>query len=109
MKRLTVMLLVLVFCLVGCGKQSAEIVQTVDGNMKTYHEMSDGTWTCNGYRYQYRLELTGRLAGAAADTIYVYLSNMETISYRRAAMASGLSSNTEDYFSPNEAVLVELR
>lgn len=110
MKRLTVVLLVLVLCLVGCGKQSEPIgiVQTVQGNMKTYHKMSDGTWMCNGISYCYRLELTGRLAGAAADSTYVYLSNIEEISFRRAAMASGLSSNTEDYFSPNEAVLVEL-
>ena len=110
MKQIAVSLLALVLalCLIGCGKQPVEIVRTVDGNMNTYHEMSDGTWSCNGYTYQYRLEIKGRLPGATADSAYVYLSNIDEIPFQKAAMASGLSSNTNDYFSPDEAVLVEL-
>ena len=110
MKQIAVSLLALVLalCLIGCGKQPVEIVQTVDGNMNTYHEMSDGTWRCNGYTYQYRLEITGRLPGATADSTYVYLSNIDEIPFQKAAMAGGLSSNTKDYFSFEEAVLVEL-
>ena len=33
---------------------------TVVGNMKTYREMTDGTWMCDGHVYQYRLEIKGR-------------------------------------------------
>ena len=76
--------------------------------MKTYQEMADGTWMCDGYTYQYRLEIKGRMPDAAADTCFVYLSNIEEISFEQAYMAAGLSSNQEDYFSPGEAVLVEI-
>ena len=71
--------------------------------------MSDGTWTCEGHAYKYRPEISGRVPTAIRDQTFVYLSNIEEISFRKAHMAAGLSSNTEDYFSPNEAVLVEMR
>ncbi len=110
MKRLTAFMLALVFvfCFVGCGKQDVKPVKTIEGNMKTYYELSDGTWQCDGYTYQYRLEIRGRMPNAVKDSLYVYLSNIEDISFQKAMMAGGLSSNTEDYFSLDEAVLVEL-
>lgn len=96
-------------CLVGlfgCGKEK-RIANTVEGNLQTYSEMSDGTWQCGGHSYQYRLEITGRLTNAACDTTFVYLSNLETISFDQAWKASGLSSHTGDYFPVEDAVLVE--
>lgn len=110
MKRLAAFALVL-FCVLGiagCGTQSSKPVNTIEGNMKTYYEMSDGTWQFNGYTYQYRLVITGRQPSAVKDTTYVYLSNIEDISFQKAMMASGLSSNTEDYFAIEDAVLVEI-
>ena len=111
MKKLIafVLALVCVFGLAACGKQSPEAVNTVEGNMKTYYKMSDGTWGCEGYTYKYRLEISGKMPDAASETTYVYLSNTESISFEKAMMASGLSSNMQDYFSPEEAVLVELK
>jgi hypothetical protein len=41
--------------------------------------------------------------------IFVYLSNVEEISFERAYMAAGLSSNMDDYFDPSEAVLVAMK
>lgn len=111
MKKWIALLLALV-CLLGitsCGERPVETVNTIDGNMKTYYEMSDGTWQLDGYTYKYRLEISGRMPNAAKDTTYVYLSNIENISFQKAMMASGLSSNMEDYFELSEAVLVELR
>lgn len=90
----------------GCGKED-RIENTIAGNLKTYYEMSDGTWQCGGHFYQYRLEITGRLNNAACDTTFVYLSNLETISFDQAWKASGLSSHTGDYFPVEDAVLVE--
>ncbi len=81
---------------------------TIAGNMRTYSEMDDGTWMCDGYVYKYRLEIKGRMPDAAEDSSFVYLSNLKEISFERAYMAAGLSSHTEDYFSPEEAVLVEM-
>lgn len=76
--------------------------------MKTYREMADGTWICDGYVYHYRLEIKGRLPNAAADSSFVYLSNIKDISFEQAYMAAGLSSDSDDYFPPEEAVLVEI-
>ena len=46
---------------------------------------------------------------AVASTTFVYLSNIENITFEQAWKAAGFSSNTADYFSPNEAVLVEMK
>lgn len=110
MKRITLLfwLIICTLIFVGCGKPSSEHVKVIEGNVKTYYEMSDGTWEFEGEVYKYRLEICGRLPSAAKDTTYVYLSNIEDISFQKAMMASGISSNTEDYFSPKTAILVEI-
>ncbi|MBR3979016.1 MAG: M56 family metallopeptidase [Oscillospiraceae bacterium] len=86
---------------------AVEIVNTVTTNLKTYYQLSDGTWRVDGRNYKYRLEITGRMHDAAVDSTFVYLSNRETITFDQAWKAAGLSSNTEDYFPVEEAVLVE--
>ena len=83
-------------------------VKTTYIGFRTYSEMTDGSWSCEGHTYKYRLVIRGHLPNAAADSEFVYLSNIPEISFERAAMASGLSSNLQDYFSADEAVLVEL-
>ena len=74
-----------------------------------YYEMSDGTWQADGHSYKYRLEITGRMSNAVKDSTFVYLSNIEEISFEQAWKAAGLSSNQDDYFDPEEAVLVEMK
>ena len=120
MKRIIYIILVGILCLsnfIGCNNtddiqgvstSAATVIRIVEGNMKTYYELSDGTWQYNGHTYQYRLEITGRQPSAVKDTTYVYLSNIAEISFQKAMMASGLSSNTEEYFDIEKAVLVEL-
>lgn len=101
--------LCLLFVLGGCDSDKKnDVKNTVDGNVKTYYEMTDGTWSCDDISYTYRLEIKGRLSNAVCDSIYVYLSNRSEISFEEAWKASGLSSNTDDYFPIEEAVLVEL-
>ena len=82
--------------------------KTVRGTMKTYYELNDGTFMCDDYTYKYRLEISGRMPNAAADSTFVYLSNIEEIPFERAFMAAGVSSPSEDYFQPDEAVWVEM-
>ncbi len=110
MKKILVGLIsvLLLFSFVGCLKE-ATIKEMFDDGLKTYYEMSDGTWKCDDISYEYRLEICGRMPNAAKDSCFVYLSNMEEISFERAYLAAGLSSNSDDYFSPEEAVLVEMR
>ena len=80
----------------------------VDGNMKTYYELEDGTWMCDDVVYKYRLEITGKMPNAETDTTFVYLSNIEEITFDQAYKAAGVSSSTDDYFAPEDAVLVEM-
>lgn len=97
------------FILVGYSENqdNAKIVDTVDTDITTYYEMSDGTWQADGQNYKYRLEISGRMSNAAKDSTFVYLSNLESISFDQAWKAAGFSSNTEDYFSKDEAILVD--
>ena len=90
------------------SETTAAAAGAVDGNIKTYYEMGDGTWTCDGVNYKYRLEISGRMPNAAVDSTFVYLSNLEEISFEQAYKAAGISSASADYFSPEEAVLVEM-
>ncbi|MBQ9483319.1 MAG: immunogenic protein [Ruminiclostridium sp.] len=109
MKKLFIALfsVMLVLLMSSCGNNT-DIKNTVNGNMKTYYEMTDGSWKCGDNVYKYRLEIKGRLNGAVCDSVYVYLSNLPDISFEQAAKASGLSSNSNDYFAARDAVLVEM-
>ncbi len=99
--------LLLVTAIAGCSENDG-IKNTIEGNMKTYYEMSDGTWVCNDISYEHRLEITGRMNNAARDTTFVYLSNLENITFEQALMGSLLSSNLNARFSVEDAVLVEM-
>lgn len=110
MKKAVLILLCLLLAaaVLGCAKENT-VKDTVEGNMKTYSRMADGIWTCGGHTYKYRLEISGRMPNAAADSTFVYLSNLEDITFEQAYKAAGISSDSEDYFSPEDAVLVEMR
>ena len=86
-----------VFCLLlllaGCAGEP-KVKRTIEG-MKTYAEMTDGTWTCDGRSYAYRLEIRGRLSRAACDSVFVYLSNVPEISFERAAKAAGVNDQRQ--------------
>lgn len=129
MKRILTLLLILVCAagMAGCAESKMEpyVVNTVEqisagqvdeaiarGDvlvLKTHYEMSDGTWKTDEYTYQYRLEITGRLNNAVKDTTYIVLSNTKDITFEQTWKASGLSSNLEDYFQPENADIVGMR
>ncbi len=77
--------------------------------MVRYYEMSDGTWQTDDHTYKYRLEISGRMNNAAKDSTFVYLSNLYNITFEQAYMAAGWSSNLDDYFDPEDAVLVAMK
>ncbi len=108
MKPLTkifcVLLAVLLFSC--CAKEPA-VKNTFDGSMKPYREMSDGTWQCEGRSYAKKLTLTGRMPNAAADSTFVYLTNLDNITFKQAYLAV-VSSSTDDFFAPEDAVLVDM-
>lgn len=108
MKKAIVLLCMLLILMTSGCKKDPSVVRTIHGNFRTYYALSDGTWSCDGYGYRYRLEISGRMHDAARDSAFVYLSNLEEISFEQAWKAAGLSSDMEDYFSPEEAVLVEM-
>ena len=110
MKKLIALVLSLVCVLgmVGCKETNNTILPPV-GILNTYTENEDGTWQVNGLTYKYKLEIKGTIPKAVASTTFVYLSNIENITFEQAWKAAGFSSNTADYFSPDEAVLVEMK
>ena len=85
---------------------AVEIIDIVIDEQKVYYKLSDGTYRTDGRKYKYRLEITGRMHDAATDSTFVYLSNLETITFDQAWRAAGYSSNTNDYFAPEDAILV---
>ncbi len=111
MKKLIafVLALVCVLGLVGCVHQTPERTKTIESDLRTYYKMSDGTWECNEHIYKYRLEIKGTMPNSAASSTFVYLSNIENISFEQAWKAAGLSSNMADYFAVEDAVLVEMK
>ena len=113
MKRFAILAVTLILAafIFACAPKEKEpaINETIFTDFRTYYKMSDGTWATDTHSYKYRLEISGRMNNAAKDSTFVYLSNIETITFDRAWKAAGLSSNMEDYFSAEEAVLVELR
>ena len=82
-------------------------VETIYGNVKTYFRNTNGTWQVDGRNYKYRHVLTGRIPNAAQDTTFVYLSNLEHISFEQAYKAAGFSDNCADWFLVEDAILVE--
>lgn len=74
-----------------------------------YYEMSDGTWRTDNCSYKYRLLITGRSRRAEKESTFVYLSNIENISFDEAFMAAGFSSNMDDYFDEKDAIFVGWR
>ena len=69
--------------LAGCS--ASNVVKTYESDqdsvMVTYQELKDGTWKCEDTVYQYRLELTGTLPNAQADSHYVVLSQREDVTF----------------------------
>lgn len=116
------LLILMMLGLPGCSQKEASVVKSYEVTdsetafekdelvtVVKYYEMSDGTWKTDDYTYRYRLEITGRMGGAAKDTTFVFLSNIEEITFEQAWKASGLSSDMNDYFEPGDAKLVALR
>ena len=109
-KSISFFILILsLFLVSACAKKEDGIKNTIEGSRKTYYEMTDGTWMCEDHTYKHRLEISGRIPNAAKDSTFVYLSNLPEISFEQAWKASGLSSSLDDYFSEEDAILVERR
>lgn len=108
MKRIIAVLLLVALLLTGCAQaKEPEVVNTITTDRMTYHELSDGTWQADGRIYKYRLEIPGQLPNSIEESTFVYLTNLEKITFDQAWKAAGFSSQTSDYYTEDEAVLVE--
>lgn len=74
--------------------------------MTPYVETTLGGFMVANNTYLHCLEITGHLSGAAKNTTYLVLANRKDITFDEAWRASGLSSDTADYFDPKDAVIV---
>ena len=125
MKKIMVGVLsfVCVFAMFGCSQNKETTIENIfeqtpselfdeyldkekEFTLITYYEMSDGTWKTDEHAYLYKYVITGRLNNAVKDITYTILSNMDNISFEQAWKASGLSSNSDDYFNAEDAVFV---
>ena len=77
------------------------------GDFGDYYASGDATWSTEGNSYAYRLVLSGQMPNAALGTTFVVLSNDLSIDFDDAMWACGISSNLEDYFSPDRAKIVD--
>jgi hypothetical protein len=75
---------------------------------KTYYELSNHSWRTDEGTYKYKLELSGELPNTNSRANFIVLANKEEIAFEEALAASGLSSSTQEYFKPEEAVIVAL-
>ena len=75
----------------------------------TYYSKSDGTWTTGDNEYKYRLEITGKMSNATKNTTFIVLSNSKDITFDQCWRAFGFSSQSEDYFKSDYAVIVGSR
>ena len=109
MKRFIICLLGLILLLnmACCAKKEEN--KADEGRLKTYSELSNGTYSCDEHIYKYRFEISGRMPNAAKNSTFVYLSNLSEISFEQAWRASGLSSSLDDYFSEEDAILVDIK
>ena len=116
---ISILVSILILGLVGCSQSeetsvvnvfkktaSNHIKDSKEVISKTYYEMSDGTFKTDEYTYKHKLIITGRMDNATCDSTYTILSNTDNISFEQAWKASGLSSNMDDYFQPENAVFV---
>ena len=103
----------LVFCvllLAGCGK--SDIVRTYEqseqfGIVKTYYELSDGRWECEGKKYRFRFEFYGRMPNAEKDSYFVVLTNNIKLSFEDASK-SLYSSSFEDIKKMEDSIIVKM-
>ena len=74
--------------------------------MVKHYQLSDGTWKTDEHTYKYKLIIKGRMHNAAKDSTYEILSNRDDITFDMAWKAAGYSSNKDDYFMPEDAIIV---
>ena len=126
-KRIMVLLAIIEICvmftLAGCSTKEPTEVKTYHAVSDTevtheddefiilvkHYEMSDGTWKTDDHTYQYRLEITGIMNNAVKDSTFVFLSNIEDITFEQAWKAAGFSSNMDDYFDVEVAKFVAMK
>ena len=82
----------------------AKRVNTIEGNISTYYELSDGTWEADKHIYKYKLKVKGMIPSTTYFTTFVYLSNLEEITFEQAWSATVYDSKK---FDVKDAVLVE--
>ena len=109
MKRFIIYVLSLMLLLnvTGCAKKEENKAE--ESSLKNYSELSNGTYSCDEHIYKYRFEISGRMPNAVKNSTFVYLSNLSEISFEQAWRASGLSSSLDDYFSEEDAILVDIK
>ena len=83
-----------------------DVVETFTPGYRTYYRLRDGSWKTEGRIYQYRHPISGTMPDGT-DATFVYLSNLETISFEQALQAPGFGDDPNGFFPPEDAILVD--
>ncbi len=84
------------------------IVEAYNQKSISYYRMSDGSWRTESCSYKYKLDIKGRLDGAAKDSYFTVLSNRKDISFDEVQKASENINSEVPYYLDDETVVVFL-
>ena len=79
-----------------------------NGNMVSYSQNDDGTYSTTDFTYKYCFVLTGRLPNAATDSSYTILTNDKKVTFDEVSK-SLYSSNSKDWLNESETIIVDMR
>lgn len=89
--------------LAGCANMRETSENTTENMGVAYTVSSDGTYTCDGVVYQYKLELTGKDRTAVTEATYMVLTNNKDLTFNKVSDA--LISSTAKVGEPEFVVL----
>lgn len=87
---------------------SAQPMTILLGDLGNPIPHEDGSWEENGLSYSSNIELTGSIPGTEGNATFTVLTNRDDITFEDAWKASGLSSDTTEFFDPKDAVIVKM-
>ena len=76
-KCLVTVLVIVVVLIVGCGTSTNESESSYTELSVDYTTNKDGTYTCRGYNFKYKIEVSG-IEGESQVTFVVLTNNTET-------------------------------
>ena len=106
----------------GCGTSDKEVAKAnssskksnntkINAEKRTLKDSSEdemGLWECDGFTYQYKKELKGKVPDTDSEVTFVVLTNDDSVTFE-AAFDSMYSSNNSKRFDESMTQIVEIK